>query len=316
METIDEIVNHFGHRVKVLVSDNGREFRNTKMAAFCRSRSVTQRFTTPYYSEQNPTTERWNRTLQAGFRTLLSDSGLSFKFWTFATRAFSYLHNRAYVIPGIHKTPYEIWTKRKVLIDHLWGFGSIGYAVDRRRRAKSENRNRLAQLLGYTATGYIVIFIGDSSIKEVRTGRFPFSSSSAEFISESNGPENSDTFQFADLGGEAEDTGRNSNDIGDDLDTATNSNDSSEIDDIATDSNAIITDINDTHSGYFDTHAAADLDERNIINEPRRAARVVLVAEILPPRSFAELQHRSDGEDGSRHIMMKSRDLKALVTAW
>ncbi|KAK1399686.1 hypothetical protein POM88_009549 [Heracleum sosnowskyi] len=59
------------HKVKIIRSDNGTEFRNSILEAFCKERGVKQEFSAPGTPQQNGVVERKNRTLFEAARTKL-----------------------------------------------------------------------------------------------------------------------------------------------------------------------------------------------------------------------------------------------------
>ncbi|GJR44407.1 putative ribonuclease H-like domain-containing protein [Tanacetum coccineum] len=95
---ITEIENQLDHKVKVIRSDNGIEFKNT---------------------------ERKNRTLIEAARTMLVDSKLPTTFWAEVVNTACYVLNRVLVIKPHNKTPYELIHGRPPLIDFMKPFGCL-----------------------------------------------------------------------------------------------------------------------------------------------------------------------------------------------
>ncbi|GJS27382.1 retrovirus-related pol polyprotein from transposon TNT 1-94 [Tanacetum coccineum] len=69
-------------KVKQIKTDNGTEFRNSKLESFCDEKGISQNFSSPYTPEQNGIVERNNRTLIEAARTMLNRLVLSKHFWT------------------------------------------------------------------------------------------------------------------------------------------------------------------------------------------------------------------------------------------
>ena len=65
--------NEFELKVKKVRSDNGSEFRNTRVEEWCDEKEIKHEFSTKYTSEQNGLVERKNRTLIDMARSMLSE---------------------------------------------------------------------------------------------------------------------------------------------------------------------------------------------------------------------------------------------------
>ncbi|KAI3744767.1 hypothetical protein L1987_57858 [Smallanthus sonchifolius] len=73
--------NLFNLKVRRIRSDNGNEFKNSKMGLFYLQRGIHHEFSAPYVPQQNGVAERKNRTLVETARTMLADSKLPVTFW-------------------------------------------------------------------------------------------------------------------------------------------------------------------------------------------------------------------------------------------
>ncbi|GJY63520.1 putative ribonuclease H-like domain-containing protein [Tanacetum coccineum] len=93
---ITEIENQLDHKVKVIRSDNGTEFKNSIMNQFCEMKGIKREFSV----ESLPTT-----------------------FWAEAVNTACYVLNRVLVIKPYNKTPYELIYGRTPLIDFMKSFG-------------------------------------------------------------------------------------------------------------------------------------------------------------------------------------------------
>ena len=73
----------------------------------------------PGTPQQNGVAERRNRTLMDIVRSMLSNSTLPLSLWMYALKTALYLLNR---VPSkaIPKTPFELWTRRKPSLRHLY----------------------------------------------------------------------------------------------------------------------------------------------------------------------------------------------------
>ncbi|GJT55063.1 ribonuclease H-like domain-containing protein [Tanacetum coccineum] len=96
---ITEIENQLDHKVKVIRSDNGTEFKNSIMNQFCEMKGIKREFSVARTPQQKGVAERKNRTLIEAARTMVL------------------------VIKPHNKTPYELIRGRPPLIDFMKPFG-------------------------------------------------------------------------------------------------------------------------------------------------------------------------------------------------
>ncbi|GJY15748.1 putative ribonuclease H-like domain-containing protein [Tanacetum coccineum] len=68
------IENQLNHRVKIIRSDNGTEFKNRDMLEFCGNKGIKQEYSNARTPQQNGVAERKNMTLIEAARTMLADS--------------------------------------------------------------------------------------------------------------------------------------------------------------------------------------------------------------------------------------------------
>ncbi|GJY05735.1 putative ribonuclease H-like domain-containing protein [Tanacetum coccineum] len=71
---ITEVENQLNHKVKVIRSDNGTEFKNREMDEFCGQKGIKREYSVARTPQQNGVAERKNRTLIEAARTMLADS--------------------------------------------------------------------------------------------------------------------------------------------------------------------------------------------------------------------------------------------------
>ncbi|GKA16333.1 putative ribonuclease H-like domain-containing protein [Tanacetum coccineum] len=120
---ITEIENQLDHKVKVIRSDNGTEFKNSIMNQFCEIKGIKREFSVAKTPQQNGVAERKNRTLVETARTMLVDSNLPTTFWAEVVNTACYVLNRVLVTKPHNKTPYELICGRPPLIDFMQPFG-------------------------------------------------------------------------------------------------------------------------------------------------------------------------------------------------
>ena len=145
-----KVENQMNKKIKVLRSDNGREFCNTEFDGFFKKEGINHQRTNPYTPQQNGLCERFNRTIVEKARCLLFDANLGKDFWAEATNTAVYLQNRIVAFGLNGKTPYEIWTGTKPDISHLRIFGStVMVHVAKEKRQKWVKKSEKYILIGY-----------------------------------------------------------------------------------------------------------------------------------------------------------------------
>ncbi|GJZ38991.1 putative ribonuclease H-like domain-containing protein [Tanacetum coccineum] len=95
---IRQIENQLNHRVKIIRSDNGTEFKNRDMLEFCGNKGIKQEYSNARTPQQNGVAERKNRTLIEAARTMLADSLLPTTFWAEAVSTACYVLNRILLV--------------------------------------------------------------------------------------------------------------------------------------------------------------------------------------------------------------------------
>lgn len=88
------IENQSSKKISHLVTDNGTEFKNLFLSNIYSEKGIQHLTTAPYTPEENPFSERGNRTTGSKIRCLLKDSNLSHEFWAEAANTSVYLENR------------------------------------------------------------------------------------------------------------------------------------------------------------------------------------------------------------------------------
>ncbi|GJR08198.1 retrovirus-related pol polyprotein from transposon TNT 1-94 [Tanacetum coccineum] len=114
---IRQIENQLSHRVKIIRSDNGTEFKNRYMLEFCGNKGIKQEYSNARTPQQNEVAERMNRTLIEAARTMLADSLFTNNLWaeevsmlaTFINKVFPEETNSA----GTSQTPESIASEEK-----------------------------------------------------------------------------------------------------------------------------------------------------------------------------------------------------------
>ncbi|GKD54283.1 putative ribonuclease H-like domain-containing protein [Tanacetum coccineum] len=145
---IIEIENQLDHKVKVIRSDNGTEFKNSIMNQFCEIKGIKREFSVARTPQQNGVAERKNRKLIKAARTMLVDSKLPTTFWAEAVNTSCYVLNRVLVIKPLNKTRYELIHGRPPLIDFMKPFRCLVTILN--------TRDHLGKFEGKADEGYFV----------------------------------------------------------------------------------------------------------------------------------------------------------------
>lgn len=143
------IANKFGRPMKILRTDNGREFRNTRMDEYLEAHGIKKENTAPYIPEQNGKAERENRTIVESARPMIHAKSLSLSLWAEAVNTAVYVLNRT-VSSGRTSTPYEKFIGKKLTMSHLRIFGSEAFVnTPKQFTKKLDLRGQKMILVGY-----------------------------------------------------------------------------------------------------------------------------------------------------------------------
>lgn len=137
-------------------SDEGREFKNTKVQKIFEEIGADQTFSNPYVPMQNGVSERGNRTVVNLARAILISAGLDSKRYLWA-EAVNYCIDILNIIT-IHETlkisAHEIFFKSKPYLGKLQPFGVDCYVHNQdRNRRKFDWKSKPGKLVGYSENG-------------------------------------------------------------------------------------------------------------------------------------------------------------------
>ncbi|GJT86308.1 putative ribonuclease H-like domain-containing protein [Tanacetum coccineum] len=189
---ITGLENQLNHKVKIIRSDHGTEFKNHAMNEFCAKKGIKREFSVARTPQQNGVAERKNRTLIEAARTMLADSLLPIPFWAEAVNTACYVLNRVLVTKPQNKTPYELLIGKPPSISFMRPFGcpltilntldplgkfdgksDEGYLLDTLLSTFEEKKGRAAQA---------------TSINKLNIGRPSVSTSNSPLVSTTNTP--------------------------------------------------------------------------------------------------------------------------------
>ena len=114
--------NNSAHKVKILRSDYGTEFKNTQMNELCKQKGISHQFSASGTPQQNGVVERKNRTLIEAGRTMLEEANLPTYFWEEAISTACFTQNCT-LINRHGATPYQSLKWKKPSLKHLHIFG-------------------------------------------------------------------------------------------------------------------------------------------------------------------------------------------------
>ena len=132
-------------------SDNGSEFKNYKVDAWCDEKGIKHEFSATYTPQQNGVVERKNKTLITLARAMLDDYGTSEDFWAEAINTACHASNRVYLHRLLGKTPYELLIGRKPNISYFRVFGCKCFIYKKKRLGKFEKRCDVGFFVGYAS---------------------------------------------------------------------------------------------------------------------------------------------------------------------
>ncbi|KAG7300019.1 hypothetical protein JYU34_017061 [Plutella xylostella] len=150
----NQVENELNRKIKILRSDNGKEYVNHSFHNFLRSAGIIHQTSNPYTPEQNGLAERMNRTLVEKAKCMIFNACLQKEYWAEAISTAAYIVNRS-PCRGLSSdaTPYEVWTGSKPNISHMKVFGCQAMVhVPKERRQKWDPKSRELIFVGYSDT--------------------------------------------------------------------------------------------------------------------------------------------------------------------
>ena len=170
IKKIDKEAKANNASVIALRSDNGTEFRNATLEAFCKENGISQQFTAPRTPQQNGVVERKNRTLIEAARTMLLDAKLPTCFWAEAVNTACYIQNRTLINKNTEKTPYNLMSGKKPTLKHIHAFGSKCFVLKDNSEyvGKFDAKEFEGIFLGYSMerTAFKVYVVGQKKVME------------------------------------------------------------------------------------------------------------------------------------------------------
>lgn len=160
------VENQTDLKIKMLRTDNGREYINKNFQMFLQQCGIKHQTTVPYSPQQNGVAERANRTIMEAGRCMLQDAGLDRRFWAEALNTAIFIKNKSPSKAVRGTTPEEKWYGTKVNLSNLRVFGCIAYAmIPNEKRKKLDKKSKMYIFVGYCSEskGYRLIDPDDPS---------------------------------------------------------------------------------------------------------------------------------------------------------
>ena len=163
-------------RLLLLQMDNGSEYDNGLMEAFCAQHLIHRQFSAPHRQGMNGKAERMWRTLEEGVMALLDQAGASPPHWALAMSTMVHVRN---VLPrkSSRRSPFQRFTRKSPPpLSSLHPFGCAAYAlIDRSQQRKLGGKSDPCIFLGYssrTAGSYVVRRVASGVIVVRRDVKF------------------------------------------------------------------------------------------------------------------------------------------------
>ena len=165
------IENAYRKKIKILRSDNGREYISNELLHICSQIGIHIQHSIPYTPQQSSVAERKNRSLKEMTTYMLESKKLAANLWAEAMHATAYIQNR---VPHSYmkgKTPFEAYFRHKLDMSNLRVFGSTAWSRIRLikggiRNHKASNICLLDILMNLMVSNYWISEQNKSSLKE------------------------------------------------------------------------------------------------------------------------------------------------------
>ena len=153
------VENQLDKSIKAFRTDCGREYLSEQFKELCDEKGIERQLTIAYTPQQNGVAERRNRTVLEMVRLMMAQANLPISYWGDALLTTTYILNR---VPSksVSSTPYELWTSKKLDLNNLRPWGSIGYVHNTSHRyGKLGPKGKKCIFIRYSehSKGYVLI---------------------------------------------------------------------------------------------------------------------------------------------------------------
>ena len=139
-------------KLKKIRSDNGKEFDNTNIEAYCDEIGIKHEVSATYAPQQNGVVKRKNRTLITLARIMLDEYNTPEALWAEAINTACYASNCLFLQKFLGKTPYELLNGKKLDVSFFRVFGCKCYIYKKRQHlGKFQRCCDIGFLVGYSS---------------------------------------------------------------------------------------------------------------------------------------------------------------------
>jgi len=142
------VENQSGHKLKILVTDNG-ELVSNSMKDWCTSLGIDHQLTAPYTSAHNGRAERLHRTLLGRARSMRLACNAPASLWDEFCATSAYLTNLTASSANGGKTSHELWFGQTPSLSHLREIGCRAFSLIQTNNPKIYRRSNPCILIGY-----------------------------------------------------------------------------------------------------------------------------------------------------------------------
>lgn len=171
---IKEAQNQFDTNVKIIRTDNGTEFINSKLQNLLKELGIRHQLSCPYTSQQNSVVERKHRHILDIARCLMFQSATPDIYWGECIKITCYLINRTPSPIINNETPYFRLFQKEPSYENLMVFGCLCFFKTNRPTKKFKPRAIKGVILGYStqSKGYKVLDLENNDIHITRDVTF------------------------------------------------------------------------------------------------------------------------------------------------
>lgn len=142
-----------GHRMKEILSDNGREFDSEEVRRILHTEGIIQRLIAPYTPQQNGGSKRENCPIIEMARTFKytnPEASYPPAIWVELIKIAIYVLNRTGKSSVVNVSPYELWIGKKPRTNHLRITSSACFVhIPSQKRRKMDKKAIKGYLVGF-----------------------------------------------------------------------------------------------------------------------------------------------------------------------